>query len=76
MNINLPALYFQGFMKTQWHVSSQIGSIIPAASLAYLLQANFMLSAHQACSWCSHLGCFIEINGHSRHVSATAKDAY
>lgn len=44
MNIHLPALYFQGFMKTQWHVSSQIGSIIPAASLAYLLQANFMLS--------------------------------
>lgn len=44
MNINFPALYFQGFMKTQRCVSSQTGSIIPAASLAYLLQANFMLS--------------------------------
>jgi len=21
MNIHLPALHFQGFMKTQWHVS-------------------------------------------------------
>lgn len=44
MNIHLPALHFQGFMKTQWHVSSQIGSIIPAASSAYLLQTNFMLT--------------------------------
>lgn len=31
---------------------------------------------YRACSWSSHLGHFGEINRHSRHLSATSKDAY
>lgn len=40
MNIHLPALHFQGFMKTQCHVSAQRGSFISASSLLYLLQVR------------------------------------
>lgn len=61
-------------MKTQQHVSSQIGSIILAASLAYLLQARFMLSeSASSLQLVQPSRSFHKINRHSRHPSATAK---
>lgn len=45
MNIHLLALHFQGFMKTQWHVSAQRGSITSASSLAHLLQVRKCIKA-------------------------------
>lgn len=61
MNIHLPALQFQGFMKTQWHVSAQRGSITAASSTIITSQ-----EMHQGYSWSNHLGEFIEIKWHSR----------
>lgn len=63
MNIHLPALHFQGFMKTQWHVSAQRFYYF----CFYLSIFITSQKVHQGCSWSNHLGQFIEIKWPSRH---------